>query len=307
MSESTIPELDDAVNMELGVEADQDISKVPDRIRIFLIFVGEALILCGAFFIVTGLTEDIQESIWLGIGLVVAAVFLCIFPIIVLELKKYQYAADLSAADSQTQMQDYDWWEQIDIEEKELVMVPAKTLDGNDIIWDEEILEETISTLKMVVQKVGGKSQLNPTILDQIVDARIKEIVAESQETNILQRGLLWLFRIKPMVISKDFKKLADDWVLWTMDQQGLSFRNRVGIFSMHYDDYIDSEGEIVIAPTERFQTQTFRRNEEEDLGEYEETPCSSKAWEIREIREFEERERERNKQSWFRRNLGVY
>jgi hypothetical protein len=296
MSENTIPDLDDALDMELGVEDEQDISKVPDRIRIVLIVVGEALIMAGIFLIVLGMYQDVIEAIIAGIVLILSAIFICVIPMVALEIKKYQYAADLSAVDSQTQMQDYDWWEQIDVEEKELVMIPAYTLDNKEITWEEEVIDSTIGTLKQAVQRVGGRSQLNPTVLDQIVDARLEEIVHQQQEYNMFQRIGLWLLRVRPRTIPVDFKKLAEDWISFTVDRQGMSVRSRVGFFQLQYDTYMDKDGEIAIAPTERFETETFGRYEEEDKRGYEEISCGTKAWEVKEIRLFEREQREQNR-----------
>ena len=292
MSEgTTIPDIDEAMDMELGAEEDADISKVPERIRLILFFLGEGLVIIGGLVLYLSLERNILEGIWLGIGLILSAVIFCVVPIVALELKKYKYAAEILALDSQTQMQDYDWWQQIDVEDYELVMIPQYTLDGEMIRWNEEELDESIAHLKQCVTRVGGKSLLNPTVLDKIVDLRIKEIVADDQDYNVIQRLFCWLFRIKPQVIAKDFSKLAEDWISWTMDQWGMTINNRVGIFGVGYEDYINRHGEIVFAQTEKLQT--IGRDEKEDIGKSEEIPCGTQAWEIREIRSYETKAKE--------------
>ena len=295
MSEgTTIPNIDEAMDMELGAEEDADISKVPERIRLILFFVGEGLVIIGAILLYLSLERNIPEGIALGIGLILSAVVFCVVPIVALELRKYKYAAEILALDSQTQMQDYDWWEQIDVEDYEIVMIPQYTLDGEMIQWNEEELAESIAHLKQCVTRVGGKSLLNPTVLDKIVDSRLKEIVADDQDYNVFQRFFCWLFRIKPQVVAKDFSKLAEDWLSWTMDRGGMTIRNRIGLFSMGYDEYTDINGEILVAQTERLQT--IRKDEEEDIGRSEEIPCGTQAWEIREIRSYETKAREEQK-----------
>lgn len=285
MSDRTIPSMEEALDMELGAEDEQDISRVPDRIRLVLAFIGEAVGIVGGFVLFMGWQNEIPEGVLTGISMIVGAFIFCFFPIVALELKKYQYAAELSALDSQTQQMDYDWWEQIDVDDIELVMIPQYTLDNNLICWDEEVLDASIARLKQVVHRIGGRSKLNPTILDMIVESKIKDIIADRQEYNIFQRFILWFFRIKPQLVPTDFSRLAENWLSWTLDQSGLEVKNRVGLFSSRFEEYEDESGEVAIARAEKI---TLRRDEEEDIGIHEETPCGTKAWEIREVREFE-------------------
>jgi hypothetical protein len=282
------------MDMELGAEDDADTSKVPERIRLILFFVGEGLVIIGGILLYLSLERNIPEGIALGIGLILSAVVFCVVPIVALELRKYKYAAEILALDSQTQMQDYDWWEQIDVEDYELIMIPQYTLAGEMIQWNEEELEESIAHLKQCVTRVGGKSLLNPTVLDKIVDSRIREIIADDQEYNVIQRFFCWLFRINPQVIAKDYCKLAEDWISFTMDRGGITINNRIGLFSMGYDEYTDINGEILVAQTEKLQT--IRSHEEEDIGRSEEVPCGTQAWEVREIRAYETKAREEQK-----------
>jgi hypothetical protein len=94
---------------------------------------------------------------------------------------KTKASIGISFLDSQTIIGDMEIAEQIGIKGYEYVVLPESTIEGREICYRKTDLDEVSQALVSPYIRFGGESTLRPSVIDQLVQQRLRELKEEAE------------------------------------------------------------------------------------------------------------------------------